>query len=300
MARIALATRSSIGAAVYVPLLVRLSNDADGDGSYSDSEASPLPRADVPFQVRLENAGGTELAILAIRDVSPTPFQPPADRTCADLVGDRLAPGQIVTCRFTAEDYAPPVGERAVNTFEVDVVKTADPSNVGTVTDITVVRTAGEAVLGLTIGGGGSSLATTGAEIATLLAAALALGAVGLWLTRLGNRRETRIGDPARQWIDWVIVPPPSTRSSRKNTTAWPGETARWGIRNSTRAPSSPRGVTTAGASSPRYRILTPASNGPFGRSGIQLTRSARSPRRARRLAGPTTTRLARGSTSKT
>ncbi|MGH2655768.1 MAG: hypothetical protein ACRDIZ_03580 [Actinomycetota bacterium] len=179
---------ASSGALVYVPLLVRFTNDADGDGSYSTSEAAPMPGADVPLQVRLENAGSNELAILAIRDASPTPIRSGDDAACRDLAGIRLAPGKSTVCRFTATEFAPPEGERVVTVLEVDVAETTDPSAVGTVTDTTVITTGGS-VLGLVIRRGLDALATTGAHIAILMAGAVGLAAAGVLFIRLAQRQ---------------------------------------------------------------------------------------------------------------
>jgi hypothetical protein len=184
---------ASYGALVYVPLLVRLTNDADGDGSYSTSEAAPMPGADVPLQVRLENAGSNELAILAIRDASPTPIRAGDDAACRDLAGIRLAPGESTVCRFTATEFAPPEGERVVTVLEVDVAETTDPSAVGTVTDTTVITTGGS-VLGLVIRRGLDVLATTGAHIAILMASAVGLAAAGALFIRLA-KRQRRVPD---------------------------------------------------------------------------------------------------------
>jgi len=184
---------ASYGALVYVPLLVRLTNDADGDGSYSTSEAAPMPGADVPLQVRLENAGSNELAILAIRDASPTPIRTGDDAACRDLAGIRLAPGESTVCRFTATKFAPPEGERVVTVLEVDVAETTDPSAVGTVTDTTVITTGGS-VLGLVIRRGLDVLATTGAHIAILMASAVGLAAAGALFIRLA-KRQRRVPD---------------------------------------------------------------------------------------------------------
>jgi len=192
---------ASYGALVYVPLLVRLTNDADGDGSYSTSEAAPMPGADVPLQVRLENAGSNELAILAIRDASPTPIRAGDDAACRDLAGIRLAPGESTVCRFTATEFAPPEGERVVTVLEVDVAETTDPSAVGTVTDTTVITTGGS-VLGLVIRRGLDALATTGAHIAILMAGAVGLAAAGALFIRLAKRQrpvpDRGFGRPSR------------------------------------------------------------------------------------------------------
>jgi hypothetical protein len=174
--------------AVYVPLIVRLTNDADGDGSFSDAETAGRPDQDVPFQVQLQNVGSNELAILAVRNASPTPNGVEEDSSCRDLTGIRLSPGESTTCRFTVGGVAPPAGERVVRLFEVDAVDTTDPSTTGTVVDTTVIRTGGS-VLGEFFRRGLNALATTGARIAVLLVGAVGLAGVGGFLVLLGNRR---------------------------------------------------------------------------------------------------------------
>jgi hypothetical protein len=187
-ARVAAIRHGSLsGAATFVPLLVELTNDANRDGSYSDVEAAPVPDGDVPFQVRLENTGSNELAILAIRNASTVGRG--GDAACGDLAGIRLAPGESTACRFTMTAFAPPKGERAVSVFEVDAADTADPSTTGTVTDTTVVRTENASVLGFFVRRGLDFLATTGARIPLLLAATMALAVSGALLIAMGNRR---------------------------------------------------------------------------------------------------------------
>jgi hypothetical protein len=188
---------SSFEAATYVPLLVRLTNDADGDGSYSDVEVAPVRDSDVPFQVQLENTGSSELAILAIRNAS-APLGQRDSAVCSDLPGVRLAPGESTTCRFTVKAFAPPQGERAVIVLEVDAADAADPSTTGTVTDPTVIRTEHGSVLGLFVRSGLDFLATTGARIGILLAATLALVVAGALLITVGNRRRAVSSVPVR------------------------------------------------------------------------------------------------------
>jgi hypothetical protein len=187
------------GAAAYIPLLVRVTNDANDDGSYSDAEAAPLPAADVPFQIRLENAGYSELAILAFRDTSPTPMETADDAPCARLVHIRLAPGASTTCRFTADGFAPDEGQRVVALFEVDAAATNQPSIVGTVADTTLITVGSGNVLGEVIR---RTLAETGAQIVLLSRIAAGLVAVGAALIAVSSRHgasaDGPIPDPLR------------------------------------------------------------------------------------------------------
>jgi hypothetical protein len=188
MARVVSATGSaSVVPLVYVPLVVRLTNDADGDGVYAEAESAPRPGVDIPFQLRLENAGPYELTILAIRDNSPQSRS--ENGQCGDLIGTTLATNQSAVCRFTVEGLAPTGGERLVAVVEVDAAETADPSTTGTVTDTTVIRTEDVGVLGEVVRGVVGSLATTGARIGLLAAVAVGLTGVGVWMIRSGNRR---------------------------------------------------------------------------------------------------------------
>jgi hypothetical protein len=180
--------------AVYVPLVVRLTNDADRDGSYAEAESAARPRADVPFQLGLENAGPYELVVLAIRDASPTPLGLSDEALCSGMAGTRLAPNQSTVCRFTVEGLAPAEGERVVAVLEVDAAETADPSTTGTVTDTSVIRTGNVGVLGAVVR---RTLATTGARIAILVAVAVGLAVAGVWMIRLGDRRRAA----SRTWI---------------------------------------------------------------------------------------------------
>jgi hypothetical protein len=208
--------------AVYLPLQVHLTNDADGDGSYRDAESAPEPKADVPFRVRLENLGPGELDITGVRNATPGPFGSETETVCSYLIGTRLAPGGSAACRFTAEALAPPGGQRVVAVIEVDVVETADPSTVATVTDTSVVRTGAVGVLGAVARRILDSLATTGGRISLLLVLAVGLGVAGAWMRRMGNQHGR--GMPAASLTVRVPVPGrgPGQRPSRQRSTARP------------------------------------------------------------------------------
>ena len=196
--------RPSLVPAAYVPLMVSLTNDANGDGSYREAESAPQQGADVPFRLRLENAGPHELAILAIRDASPSPLGLSGENLCGDVAGTRLAPNQSTVCRFTVQGLAPAEGQRVVVVLEVDVSETADPTTTGTVADVSVVRTGDVGVLGAFVRRALDTLATTGAWIAVLGAVALGLAGAGAWMIRLGNRHR----DAARRWTQsWSAAP---------------------------------------------------------------------------------------------
>jgi hypothetical protein len=174
------------GAAAYIPLLVQLTNDADRDGSYSDAEAAPLPDADIPLQVKLENTGVGSLSVLALRDGSPEPMTMAASAACGGLLGLQLQPGQSKTCRFTAEGFAPGQGQRAVVLLEIDVIDTTHPDVTGTVSDTTLIGTGMGNVLGRVLR---RILASTGTQIILLIGIAIALATIGAALLALSHMR---------------------------------------------------------------------------------------------------------------
>jgi hypothetical protein len=191
MARLLLATGSPSAPAAYLPFRVELTNDADDDGSYRDTESAADPGANVPFHVRLENAGPRELQITGIRNVTPAPVGSANETVCSDLTGSRLAPGATAACGFTVEGLAPGAGERVVAVIEVDVVEAADPSVSATVTDTSVVRTDALGVLGAVARRALDALASTGGRIALLVVLAGALGVGGASMLRMGQRYGT-------------------------------------------------------------------------------------------------------------
>jgi hypothetical protein len=177
-------TLASLDNLVYVPLAVRLSNDADGDGVYSEVETVEGD-GPVTFQVVLANTAISELEVQRIREVSTTNGQSRA--VCRQLEGQRLAPEESLSCRFTIPTSVH-AGQRLVKLVEVDVIDMADPTAMSTVTDISVVEGPAEGTLGLFIRRGAETLATTGARLGPLLLIAAVLASVGALLIRLGSR----------------------------------------------------------------------------------------------------------------
>jgi hypothetical protein len=231
----------TVAPAAYIPLLVQLTNDADGDGTYSDSEAAPFPRTDVPFQLRLQNDGVHALTITAIRDASPTPIASSVPTTCTELVGTALAPGQSTVCRFTAAEFAPPLGERSVIVYEVDVVEASDAALAGTVTDTALVTTGESGVLGVFVRRGLDGLATTGANIGLLMTLALALAVTGALCVARANRRTGSRSIVSRQAPAFLLsgahAPRPGSTANRRLP----------GVHRPTRRAGSSAGRTRAG-----------------------------------------------------
>jgi hypothetical protein len=173
-------TLASAEGLVYVPLVVQLTNDANGDGTYSDREGATEADGGVPFQVVLRNAGGRTLEVLAVREVSTTDSQ---TQSVCNLTGRQLEPGQTTQCRFASSAIVRP-GQRVVRVVEIDVVALDDPGTSTTVTDTSVVE--GPSTLGLVVR---RALAGTGAMIGLLLLIAAGLAATGGISSWLGSRR---------------------------------------------------------------------------------------------------------------
>lgn len=167
------------------PLLVRKTNDADADGSFSDTEVAPTAEATVTFRVEIVNVGATDLVITEVRDALEGGFGRFDIPVCDALLGERIQTGATVDCAFTLEDYAPEGGQK-VNTLQVTAVETTSPSTSVSGSDTSTVAFSEAAVLGITI----NPLATTGADVNRLLRLALALLTVGSLLFTAGRIRE--------------------------------------------------------------------------------------------------------------
>jgi hypothetical protein len=170
---------ASAASLAYVPLVVQLTNDADGDGTYTDLERAKAPGR-VPFQVMLRNAGGRTLGMRGVREVSTIDS---ATRSVCSLTGRWLEPGESAQCRFNSATHVRP-GERVVKVVEVDVVVLDDPGAAATVTDTSVVE--GPSALGLFIS---RALASTGVMLGLLLLIAAALAAMGSLSSWAGAHR---------------------------------------------------------------------------------------------------------------
>ena len=131
------------GCAIPKPQLattVVKTNDADGNGTFSDSETAATAGAAVPFRVTVTNTGPVAVVVTSLSDAvgaSPVPV------TCATaLVGQVLAPGGSATCAFTAAGYSPAAGTSKTNTAIVVVAHVDDATNTLSGTDTSTVATA--------------------------------------------------------------------------------------------------------------------------------------------------------------
>jgi hypothetical protein len=161
-------------------LTVVKSNDADGDGTYKQTEEAPSPGASVPFKVVITNTSQVTETITAITDS----YAGTTVNECQSLVGSQLASGSSVDCTFTIPNYAPAAGASLTDTVTVTV--TSDGTSVqadGTSTVTTA--SAGGGVLGASTGTPG-----TGAGLEIGLTVALVL--LGLSLLGLGRWERRR------------------------------------------------------------------------------------------------------------
>ena len=131
------------GCAIPKPALttaVVKTNDADGNGTFSDSETSPTAGAAVPFRVTVTNTGPVAVVVTSLSDVVGATAVPVSCATA--LVGQVLAPAASATCAFTAAAYSPAAGTSKTNTATVVVAQTDDATNTVTGSDTSTVATA--------------------------------------------------------------------------------------------------------------------------------------------------------------
>ncbi|HMK99807.1 MAG TPA: hypothetical protein VK428_06430, partial [Acidimicrobiales bacterium] len=178
-----------------VSLSVTKTNDADGSGTYAQTETAESPGENVPFQVVVTNDSLVAVTISSLSDAWPgqAPFSP----TCASaMVNTTLQPGESATCDFTAAGYAPAAGGSAVtDTVVVDGCQLGNDADCGSWQSSSTVEPApitstplANAVLPATTTSSGK-LAFTGppAKLHLMLVAGLAMASAGffvLWFAR--------------------------------------------------------------------------------------------------------------------
>ncbi len=161
-------------------LTVVKSNDADGDGTYQQTEEAPSPGASVPFKVVITNTSQVIETITAITDS----YSGTTANECQSQVGTRLDPGNSVTCSFTISDYAPAAGSSLTDTVTVTVTSDGTSVQADGTSTVTTASSGGR-VLGASTGTPG-----TGAGLEIGLTAALIL--LGLTLLGLGRWERRR------------------------------------------------------------------------------------------------------------
>jgi hypothetical protein len=119
-------------------------NDADEDGTFTDSEEASAEGQDVEFQVVITNTSDVAVEILSLTDAfSGTTIDPLECLTegGTNVIGMVLAAGASVTCTFTVQDYAPPAGGSLTDTVEVTVGEEGNEENQASDSDTSVVTT---------------------------------------------------------------------------------------------------------------------------------------------------------------
>jgi hypothetical protein len=173
-------------------------NDADGDGTFTDSEEASEEGQDVTFQVVITNTSDVDMQIMGLTDAfgETTIDQLPCLTAGGQSVlGMWLDPDESVTCTFTVQDYAPPAGESLVDTVEVIVCAKGSDDRASD-SDTSIVTTS-EVLGGIVTPprpgvqppaapgeqvAGAQALAVTGSELAWMALLAVSLLAAGIAL----------------------------------------------------------------------------------------------------------------------
>jgi len=167
-------------------------NDANGDGTFTDNEEARRAGLDVPFKLVIINTGTPDLRITDLTDAFGQTTLDLLNDKCPGLSGKVLSSGESVTCTFTVNNYSPAATSGGlVNTAEVcGENMTGDKTDCDN--DTSKVRSA--EVLGKTITPtppGGTAF--TGSDDAVGFGSvALFLLMLGSGLTYLGYRRRAR------------------------------------------------------------------------------------------------------------
>ena len=127
------ATRHFTVAVVHAPVLtVTKDNDADHDGTYSDTETVPAGSTypyTVTYKVTMSNSSGSSAAtISSITDdkvAAPLRSASTTDTDCADVIGTSIASGGTVTCYYDGTFATTPLSGQVVNTVTVTLTNNA-------------------------------------------------------------------------------------------------------------------------------------------------------------------------------
>ncbi|MFN2611653.1 MAG: SpaA isopeptide-forming pilin-related protein [Actinomycetota bacterium] len=181
---------SIVGSPSALILGVSKTNDANGDGVFTDNESIPTSTAGVTFTVVVRNDSSVTVVLDEVTD--EWAGQPPFD-VCAQLVGVELIPGASISCVFTLSNYAPSSGSSKVDTVKVSGHEKGNSANKTTVKDDSTVRftlVLGEKIVRPAVGP--AELARTGLDTKAPLSAAVLLILVGACLEISSRKRRTR------------------------------------------------------------------------------------------------------------
>jgi len=131
-----------------VSIRISKTNDADGDGIYTDNEEADRSGLDVPFLLAITNTGDTTVRISDLVDRFDTTTLDLLEHKCANLAGQTLDPGESVTCNFVLRNYSPNAEDTLENTVQVCV---QDPDSDAADCDKNPSKVRSNIVLGRTI-----------------------------------------------------------------------------------------------------------------------------------------------------
>jgi uncharacterized repeat protein (TIGR01451 family) len=127
------------GCRVPITATVDKTNDANGDGTFSDDETASSVGAAVPFRVVVTNTSVVPAVLGALTDVADGS---PVTLSCDPaVVGATIPAGGSVTCSATVAGYSPADGTSKVNTVTVTLREVGDTSNSDSASDSATVRT---------------------------------------------------------------------------------------------------------------------------------------------------------------
>jgi hypothetical protein len=183
------------GALAASPVTVVKTNDADGDGTFTQRETAPEPGEDVPFRIAVRNTGSGTVTILGLAHYLPKDPTSSRVEVCPRLAGTTVEAGGSAVCAFTLRGYSPPRGAVKVSTAAANVMVNSGAGR-GTVRSLyatTTVQTGAADVSGLGLPGPGGFLAETGADILQLVVASFLLAGIGAELLRRGRRLDLEV-----------------------------------------------------------------------------------------------------------
>jgi hypothetical protein len=96
-------------------------NDANGDGIYTDNEEAKKQGLDVPFKLVITNVGEDAVRVTDLIDSFDRTTVDLLENKCASLDGIVLEPGESVECTFVMRNYSPPQDTVLENNVEVCV-----------------------------------------------------------------------------------------------------------------------------------------------------------------------------------
>jgi uncharacterized repeat protein (TIGR01451 family) len=179
-----------------VAVRIAKTNDADGDGHYTNSEEAKRSGLDVPFRLEIVNTGTVDATITDLTDAFDQQTIDLLNTKCADLNGTTLAAGEAVVCKFTMNNYSPPAASGSlVNTAKICVANAAGDNTDCNVDDSSVrsAEVLGKTVTPTITATPPGATAFTGSNGAIGFGLfALFLLMIGSGMTYLGYRRRAR------------------------------------------------------------------------------------------------------------